>query len=222
MKTIRLLVSVFLFVAVIGILLPSAKADQWNKRTKVTFTEPVQIPGTVLQPGTYWFKLLDSSSNRNIVVITNEAEDHVFAIVLAIPNHRLTPTENTAIGFWETPRQTPNAMRSWFYPGDNFGQEFAYPKQTAEKLAAEEHAPVPAVPEEIAPKMVEPKEEAPAISELKAAPFEMITPPAEVAQVPKPAEEEKLPQTASPLPLLGLLGTLFASGGILLNVLRRR
>ena len=48
--------------------------------------------------------------------------------ILAIPNYRLQPTGKTVFTFWETPPGQPKALRAWFYPGDNFGQEFAYPK----------------------------------------------------------------------------------------------
>jgi hypothetical protein len=229
MKTIRLIICLLVFGATIGILTPWLQADEWNKRTKVVLKEPLQIPGTVLQPGTYWFKLLDVSSTRNIVCITNEKENHLYAIVLAIPNYRLTPKENIVLGFWETPRGTPLALRSWFYPGDNFGQEFAYPKKAALKIAAEERAPVPAVSEEIAPKLVAPPEPAPIISELKATPLELVPPPpiepalaATAAQETPKKAAEKLPETASPLPLLALLGTALAGAGIVLRGLRLR
>src|SRR5256885_3335871 len=45
-------------------LFRSTRADNWNKVTKVTFNETVQVPGTVLQPGTYTFKLADRKSTR--------------------------------------------------------------------------------------------------------------------------------------------------------------
>ncbi len=48
-------------------LVPVAKADEWNKETIVTFSEPVQVPSKVLQAGTYVFKLADSDSDRDIV-----------------------------------------------------------------------------------------------------------------------------------------------------------
>jgi len=50
-------------------LVPVAKADEWNKETIVTFSEPVQVPGKVLQAGTYVFKLADSDSDRDIVQV---------------------------------------------------------------------------------------------------------------------------------------------------------
>ena len=93
-------------------------------------------------------KLVDSLSDRHIVRILNENEDAVITTVLAIPNWRLQPTGKTEFMFWETPAGNPPALRAWFYPGDNFGQEFAYPKGLAAKIAAESKGPVPTVADE--------------------------------------------------------------------------
>ena len=124
-------------------IVPSAMADQWNKRTILTVNEPIQVPGKVLQPGKYVMRLMDSPSNRHIVQIFNEREDQLQTTVLAIPNYRLQPTGETEFQWWETPAGQPRAMRAWFYPGDNFGQEFAYPKNEAVAIAATTNVNVP-------------------------------------------------------------------------------
>jgi hypothetical protein len=63
-------------VLLMGTLLTTAaNADEWNEKTVVTFSGPVEIPGVhlagmgVLPAGTYVFKLLDSDSDRHIVQI---------------------------------------------------------------------------------------------------------------------------------------------------------
>jgi hypothetical protein len=122
---------------------PNAMADQWNKRTIITVGEAIQVPGKVLQPGKYVMKLMDSPSNRHIVQIFNEDESQLQTTVLAIPNYRLQPTGKTEFQWWETPAGQPRAMRAWFYPGDNFGQEFAYPKNEAVSIAAATNQNVP-------------------------------------------------------------------------------
>ena len=124
-------------------LVPSAQADQWNKRTILTVNEPIQVPGKVLSPGKYVMRLMDSPSQRHIVQIFNEREDQLQTTILAIPNYRLQPTGNTEFQWWETPAGQPRAMRAWFYPGDNFGQEFAYPKSEAVSIAATNTSNVP-------------------------------------------------------------------------------
>src|SRR5436189_2810902 len=121
-------------------------AQPWNKKSTVTFSAPIEIPGVgaqVLPAGTYVFRLLDSLSDRNIVQIFNKNESHLYATILAIPNYRLKATDKTVMTFAERAAGDPQAIRAWFYPGDNFGQEFVYPKDVAMEIATFVKAPVP-------------------------------------------------------------------------------
>jgi hypothetical protein len=184
----------------------NASAQQtWNRKTKVTFSAPVEVPGVgaqVLPAGTYTFKLLDSDSDRHIVQIFNENEDHLFTTILAIPNWRMTPTGETVITFKERAQGEPQAIRTWFYPGLNSGEEFVYPKSKAIELAKISDEPVLAMPVEVA-----------TIDELKTVPVVAVKPTGEavaVAEVIPPAPA-KLPHTGSYLPLLTLAG-LFSLG----------
>jgi hypothetical protein len=131
-----------------AIFVPQAVSDVWNKKTVITVNETLQVPGATLQPGKYVFKLADSQSNRHIVQIFNEDESQVITTILAIPNYRLQPTGDTHIELWETPQGSPQALRAWFYPGDNFGQEFAYPKDEATALSASTNQQVPSMSDE--------------------------------------------------------------------------
>ncbi len=201
-----------LAVASIGLLgisfAPGARADEWNKRTTLTVKETIQVPGKVLAPGEYVVKLLESASDRHIVQIFNADGTELQTTILAIPNYRLRPTGKTVFTFWEMPPGQPRALRAWFYPGDNFGQEFAYPKVKATEIATVAHVEVPTT-------------EAQKPAELAVAPLEKVTPPVveapqaappvEIAQLP-PAQiappPAELPKTASPYPLIGLAGLL--------------
>src|SRR5580692_10505216 len=145
---------------------PSVQAAEWNQKTVVTFSAPVETPGVhikgweVLPAGTYVFKLVNSPSDRHIVQIFNQDETVLYTTVLAIPNYRLRATGKTVITFRERPAGEPEALRAWFYPGMNFGQEFVYPKEKAVALARETNTPVLAA--EIAPEVTAPIVSAPA------------------------------------------------------------
>src|SRR5260370_16806274 len=89
--------------------------------------------------------LVDSLSDRHIVRIFDNDKQNVISTILAIPNYRLQPTGKTVFQYWEVPAGQPKALRAWFYPGDNFGQEFAYHKETAVEIASYGKAPVPAI-----------------------------------------------------------------------------
>lgn len=101
------------------------EADSWNKMTLFTTRQPIQVGNTYLEPGAYMFKLSDS--NRHVVQIFNRDGSHLYSTIIATPDYRLEPNSRTQFTFWETPTGSVPAMKSWFYPGDNFGQEFRYP-----------------------------------------------------------------------------------------------
>jgi len=135
-----------------GILLaaPLMHADQWNQKTTMTFNNPVELPGHVLEPGTYVFKLANSNSDRDIVEVFNQNESHLYGIFLTIPDYRLTPPGKVIVTFAETPAGSPDAVWAWFYPGDNYGHEFVYPKSEAVRLAKANNRPVASMPDEVA------------------------------------------------------------------------
>lgn len=242
MKTLKAIITLCCIAAIgAGIAALDVTADTWNKKTVITITEPMQIPGATLTPGKYVFKLMDSSSNRHIVQVFNEDETSVINTILAIPNQRLRPTGKSEFGFWEVPAGNTPALRSWFYPGDNFGQEFAYPKQEATKLSAvvkeevpslsdEDYAQATKAPEPAATAEVKTPEPAPPAPEVAVVetPKPVETPavvepaPAAPRSEPVAAADDTLPATASPLPVLGLLGFLSVGLGGLLRTLRSR
>ena len=108
-------------------MLPQAKADEWNRETTVTFSSPVQIPGQVLPPGQYVFKLADNQADRHVVQIFTEGRE-LLTTILAIPAYRLKPTDDTVITFEERPTGNPEAVKRWFYPGELEGVGFVYPE----------------------------------------------------------------------------------------------
>jgi hypothetical protein len=115
-------------IGMLAMMLPHAKADEWNQKTIFTFSQPVEVPGHVLSPGTYVFKLADSQSDRNIVEVFNKKETHLYGTFLTIPEYRLKPAGKPVITFEERAAGSPEAVRAWFYPGDNYGHEFMYHK----------------------------------------------------------------------------------------------
>ncbi len=209
-------------VVILGAMMQVAKADEWDQRTVITFSAPVEIPGQVLPAGTYVFKLADSSSDRNIVQVFNKEESHLYGTFLAIPDYRTRPADKPIITFSEQPAGTPEAVRAWFYPGQNYGHDFVYPKPKAVALAKANQTPVPSMPAELesnttvpAQTMQDPQVVAMQTASLKAQkPTQEEVELAEVftleeLQVPViDSPPAQLPATASNLPLIGVAGLL--------------
>jgi len=227
MKLFKMFAAVLSVTVLCLLAVPSASADDWNRKTVITFSGPVEVPGVgaqTLPAGTYVFKIFDSQSDRHIVQIFNQDETHVFTTILAIPNYRLKTTDKTVISFRERPAGQPEALKAWFYPGRQWGEEFVYAKSRAVELAKETNEPVLATPIELA---------AAPIEALKTAPIEAVDPkgePIELAQVveappaaaePATVAENSLPKTASSLPLVGLMGLVALVAGLGMLISRR-
>jgi len=124
---------------------PNVFSDEHDKKTDITITEPLQVPGTVLQPGTYMFILLNSSSDRHIVEIKSEDGKHLYAMMFTAAARRVIPTGKVALTFYEMPQGSPNAIRQWYWPGDYDGQEFLYSHKEAAAIRAASRQTVPEV-----------------------------------------------------------------------------
>jgi hypothetical protein len=203
----------------------TTSAQALDKKTTVSFSAPVEIPGIsaqVLPAGTYVFRLLDSLSDRNVVQIFNKDQSHLYATILAIPNYRLKATDKTVMTFAERAAGDSQAIRAWFYPGDNWGQEFVYPKTKAVQLAKITNVPVLYIPDEVASNIVAPVKTAaePPVIALKEVPLMAVKPTgeivaiAEVVELPPVQTAAKLPKTASDLPMVALMGFLCLGIGI--------
>jgi hypothetical protein len=228
MSRMRILTALILGCA-IGQL---AIAQTSSRKTKLTFSGPVQLPAPntsagviTLPPGTYIFRLANSQSDRNIVEMTNESGDKLYTTILAIPDYRVNASSKTVMYFTERAAGAPVAVKSWFYPGDNTGRRFVYPKVKAVELAAEVKEPVP--------------------SYVPAAPT--APPPPVVIQTPQKQETQytaqafaatdakdtegvngepvttaaALPKTASPIYTAGLVGLLLLGLGLTARRVRR-
>lgn len=211
-----------------GVAALPALAGAWNKETIITFNEPVEVPGRVLTPGKYVFKLVDSASDRDIVQIFSEDKrdrERLVTTVLAIPDYHLVTPDRPLVNFEERRSDSPEAVKSWFYPGDNYGWQFVYPKSESLETAVNKPASAPAAPSAPVPApIVLPPQPAPAASappeivrEEELILAENIAPPSVVAPATQPLPPT-LPKTASHLPLLELAGgLLLAAGGLVLR-----
>jgi len=225
----------FLLLAAAVAALPSfsARADTaW--RSPLVIGEPTEIPGTVLQPGRYLVKVLDTKETRMVVQFMNADESAAVATVMGIPNYRVETAQSNEFVYFQRAEGAPQALKSWTYPGNNFGIEFVYPKAEAVQIAQahkeevysapsakpEAQEPVVAISPELKEKPVEVKAPPPPVKQAMAAPA-----PTAVPAPPPPAAEpvkkaKKLPKTGSPLPLAALAGFAALAAGSALRLSR--
>jgi hypothetical protein len=132
------LIATACFTAMLAVFTVNVNAQDFNssERTFLTFSNTVELPGATLQPGTYLFKLADSTSHRHIVQVFSQDEKQIHATILAVPAERLEVTGENVVTFRETAEGATPAVQYWYYPGDRIGHEFVYPKDQAMKIAA--------------------------------------------------------------------------------------
>jgi hypothetical protein len=143
MKSIRKAALACVASAMLVLPVTAAAQGPANQDTFFTFSQAVELPGTTLPAGTYFFQLADSPSNRHIVKVMSQDRKQLHATLLAIPfysNER--PADEPQVRFMETPAQAAsgaagsNAIKIWFYPGTSTGHEFIYPREQAMRIAS--------------------------------------------------------------------------------------
>jgi len=113
----------------------TAQSAPPDRRTFVTFSGPVSLPGMTLPAGTYTFRIMDSNTDRHVVQIFNQDGTKLMTTLLAVAAQRLEPTGDPVITFKETAANRAPAVRYWYYAGDLAGNEFVYPKNQAQTIA---------------------------------------------------------------------------------------
>lgn len=230
---------------------PGVRADEWNKKTILTFSGPVQIPGATLPAGSYVFKLADLAGNRHVVQVFDKDEKKIIATLLAIPNDRLDASDEPVVLFSERPAGSPQAVKVWFYPGNRIGNEFVYPKSMAMKIAKANHQSVLAMDDSSTSDGFKTAQlgrfdeqgvwqaegntavVASTAPEATTAPKSTTMAQATTAKPATVADNKttgttgtrtarrSLPRTASPLPLYELLSGLSIAGGLVVRRLRK-
>ena len=217
------------FATLLGVVSAnSARAQSEPQQTTLTLTETLEVGTVTLQPGTYLIRVVTLDSNRDMLQVTDPEQMKVFSTVLSRPHPILSADvipENRYVT-WAAPPGQPRTLRTWYPRDRSSGHDIIYPKARALELAAAAKEPVIAIPDEV-------KE-----AEYKTAPLLVVTPdrtvkPYEAVAVqpmPKPAPvavaearpAERLPKTASRVPLLAVLGLLSLGGAFGLRALANR
>lgn len=224
-------------VAVFALLLaaPALVAQNMPITPEVSYfpvTEPTDVGGKVLQPGTYVIRVIQAADSRNKIQVWSQDQKKLFTTVLTVP-HQLKPMETipaTTFVFYEPTADHPRALRTWFAknaPGDH-GHDIVYPEGRAKQIAVASNAPVVSYPETVAETEID---TAPLAVQTPQSTVEVYTPPAPVVvETPAPApmisasdtnttettteNTTEMPQTAGSNPTLALLGLAAIAGAV--------
>jgi hypothetical protein len=133
-KTLLLSLGGFLAFA-LAAFTPSARADELNQASRLTFNQPVSLPnGVVLPSGTYWFVRPDGIMMPDVVEVLNAKQNHVYDILPTIRTVRKDSTEHTQLTFGEGSSKQPITLMKWYYPDRLTGHEFVYSSREEARL----------------------------------------------------------------------------------------
>src|SRR5579864_1914656 len=122
--------------ATLGLLsasfVPSMRADENNKETRMTINGPLQVQDTLLAPGQYVFKLTSPDTDHSVVSIYNADGTRLEGIIMGWSAYRVDAGDKSLFGVSQPQGSQPATLKYWFYPGDNFGVEFSEKKQANE------------------------------------------------------------------------------------------
>ena len=139
MKRVKTSLMFVLAMILTAVTAPYVHATDWNEETKVTFSQAMEVPGAVLPAGSYWFVLVDSDTNRDVVRIFSSDWKKLYATLQTVPSERPHPSSDTTFTFAERPSAKPEAILTWFYPGTTTGHEFMYLGKEKKELAQDSH-----------------------------------------------------------------------------------
>jgi hypothetical protein len=107
------------------LLLPMAEGN-WNEQTVITFHAPVEIPGKILEPGTYLFKGFNGNTDREVIqIFTPDGKDPV-ATVETLAVFQKAARTNSYVTFELRAPKAPQAIREIYFPNDHYGHQFIY------------------------------------------------------------------------------------------------
>lgn len=141
-------------IAALTVLL-QVRAAEPVKQTPFSINDPFEIPSMILEPGHYVFRLVEREPQRNVLDVFETVqlwtgdETRLISTLLTMPNYDQPTTDKTVFSFFERGPKQPKALRIWFAPGRNYGQEFVYPKLQAVELAKSVGRAVLSLPPEL-------------------------------------------------------------------------
>jgi len=98
-----------------------------NRRTVLTFSAAVALPGTELPAGSYTFQLADPDASSDVIEVLNRDRTRVLFMGLTqrVPRPANLPANRT-ITFGESRRGEAAPIAAWYPPFDGMGYQFIY------------------------------------------------------------------------------------------------
>ena len=219
LKTLRLIA----FPAALSLLVAGVAGAQYEMtKSTLAISDRVEVPGAILEPGTYLIRVADVQANRNVVVFQSPDGTKTYATAIATPHRGAREPANSEFVFYPTAAGETRVLRSWWAHGDVNGQDFVYSADRAAALRKTTREEVPVATADMVPATAPEPAPVPAPAPVVAsAPPPPAPAPAETTAsnetMTRSSGSETLPQTASPYPSIAVLGLAFLAGALVLR-----
>jgi hypothetical protein len=150
LTTMKMLSAATLIAAGLALAAPAVHAQSdaaYTKKSDVTFSAPVHLPGFDLPAGTYRFELAEPSMDRKTIRVSSADGKKVYGMLLTVTDetNRIAREKDPIVLFPQGAPDTPRAVEAWFYPGERIGYEIVYPHSQALAIARANHTRVRAM-----------------------------------------------------------------------------
>jgi hypothetical protein len=212
-------------LATASVLAPVTRADDSAKQATVTIQSPEQVPGSVLPAGSYAFKQTGAQLGWTIVQIYSNDGSALVTTILAYPNPKVASNGQNVIVYPANGSGSIPAIEGIVFAGDSTVQQLAYPRTAADQIGTANHIRIPTTGTDDAYPHSLPDAasswSAPVANNSDSDASMTAQNTAMTPQNTAMTRQEKLPQTASPLPMIALIGLFSILGIVILRKIRR-
>jgi LPXTG-motif cell wall-anchored protein len=225
MKPTRIFTALLLSLGISAAALAQG-AGSVQRTTKLAVSEPTMVGNVMLDPGSYTLRVNDYQAEKVQVVIMRDSDSKTVGTVVTSRERRSLDTHQASDNQTQFTYTTFNghpAVATWFYPGDEWGEKFAYGAETTASATTGGDVTMTQTPAPTASTSTMAESTAPAPMTTESTVAEPAPAPAPTETEPAPAPQmTTLPRTASSTPLVALLGALALAGASAVRFGRRK
>jgi hypothetical protein len=131
-RCLTLTIALLLGLPVTGL----AAQENWLRDTRMTVQEPIQIPGAILEPGTYLIRMAQTT-DRHVVEFWTENREELVMTTFSVGEIMDNYADDVMLRFEERPAHEPVRLDVWFYPGYMTGLQFLYDEDAQNEVVME-------------------------------------------------------------------------------------
>jgi hypothetical protein len=111
---------------------PSTRASDTDKETRLAIDHPLQVQDTLLAPGQHLFRLTQPNSSLSVVTIYNADRTRLEGVITGWSAYRTAADDQNLFSICQPDGNQPAKLQAWFFAGNNYGVEFSVAGKASE------------------------------------------------------------------------------------------